>query len=324
LSELYLGLSNRKLELLKHQISDSCTEINIRAYFLFPEFSEDILNTHLDSIRVQEYENFSPVLVIDKTAFIKNRSILEAALSKSPLHIEIIEVDFFHYGIKGRIKSRRKLGAVIADILKLTSKTDAVVFIAPNEKIFSNHLQVLAISLMRNPQSNCAATAAILVHGNKPVHSVHEKVNFCQFHSDLPIGYARFIFRFSALPNDFNTALPYLDRKSMAVLVGDNAITQEISSSVVIDVTTEFPNGSWDEGQENNIIASFCPSAFNILEGYEIILPHLDIPSSKTPMVFNLFKRFNWKWVVAQITALRRHGISARLEVLKSKLSKVG
>jgi hypothetical protein len=321
LSDLYYGFSDRKLDLLKRQIPESGTRINVRLYLLLPEYSEAILNAHIASVVAQEYKNFSPVLVIDKTAIGNYRSSIENTLAKSPVPIDVLEIDFFAYGINKEIKTRHKIGEVIAAVLKVTSRADAVVFVAPNEKIFSNHLLVLAGSLIRNPGANCAATAAILKHTNQPIHGVHERIDFCELSLAYPIGYARFIFRVSALPNDLSLALPYLDRKAMAVLVGDNTITQEIPSTVMIEVANEFPSGLWDEGKENELISSFCPSVFTLSTGHEIILPQ---PAAPQPlavyMVDKIIKRLNRNWILAQISSLRRDGLSARIDVLKRKL----
>lgn len=320
LSDLYRGLPNRKLKLIECLQSATSEKIKVRLFLLLPEYSKTVLNAHIASVVAQEYEDFSPVLIIDKAVAKQNRPAIEIALAQAHVKIEIMEVDFYDYGINEKIKTLHKMGAIIAEILALTLQADAVVFVAPNEKLFSNHLQVLAGSLMRDPHTNCAATAAILKQGDQPIHSVHERINFQQFDPSYPIGYARFIFRVSTLPKDLKLALPYLDRKTMAILVGDTAITQELHSTVIIDVTTEFPSGPWDEDQENNLIESFSPNAFTISTGHEIILPPLQHPSTQNFVASPITKRLSWNWIVAQINALRVHGLSARIKVLKRKL----
>ena len=106
----------------------------------------------------------------------------------------------------------------------------------------------------------------------------------------------------------------------MAVLIGDNKVFQEIPSTVVIDLLDEFPTGLWDEGQENNLIASFCPSVFDVSTGYEIILPQLVPPISAIGVAVNFTKRLSWNWITAQVNALRRDGLTARISVLKIKI----
>lgn len=327
LSDLYLGFSDRKLKLTKRQTLDTGSRISVRLYLMMPEYSEAILNTHIASVVAQEYKNFSPVLIIDKAETRENRSSIEIALARSPVPFEVLEVDIFTYGINKVIKTRRRVGAIIAEILGGASQFDAVVFVAPNEKIFSNHLQVLVGNLIRHPDKNCAATSAILVRSGQPVHSVHEKIDFRQLDPCAPIGYARFIFRVSAFSDDLNLALPYLDRKAMAILVGESGISPEIPSTVLLYVDHEFPSGPWDEGQENELISSFSPSAFAISTGHEIILPPLSAASLSavdTAVGFwKILKLLRWHWIVAQVRQLRRHGLAARLEALKRRLKRV-
>lgn len=323
LRDLYLGFSGRKLNLLKRQSPEGGARINVRLNLLLPEYSDAVLNTHIASVVAQEYEDFSPVLIIDKAAASENRSGVEAVLAKSPVPIDVLEVDFFTYGPNRETKTRRRIGEVITEVLGWTSQADAVVFVAPNEKIFSNHLQVLTGSLTRNPDKNCAVTSAILKHGQQPIRSIHERIDFRHLNPSVPNGYARFIFRISAFPKDLDLALPYLDRKALAALTGEDKIHQEIPSTVVIDIENEFPSGPWNEGQENAVISDFSPAAFATYTGYETILPPL--PSQVAPVtnVLRLISQLlRWRWVVAQVRALRRQGLAAWLVAKKRELKK--
>jgi len=321
LIDLYRGFSDRKRTLLKLQRPEGTARTSVCLNLLLPEYSNDILNTHIASVIAQEYDDFSPVLVIDTAAARENHSRIEAALANLPVPIELLEVDFFHYGPTQEIKTRRRLGAVIAEVMRRNSPAGAVVFVAPNEKIFSNHLQVLAGSLARNQDKKCVAASAILKNGMQPIHGIHERIDFRQLDTAFPIGYARFMFRVSALSEDLHLALPYLDRKAMAVLAGGGIIAQEIPSTVVINIESEFPFGPWDEGQENELISSFCPEVFALSTGFEIILPPLSVPGtpepeSSEPWLVVQFPR----WVVNQVRALRRDGLAARIVALKRKL----
>ena len=319
LSDLYQGLTARKLELQAKQCPVDNPQIKVALYFLMPEYSEKVLNAHIESAVSQEYVNFSPILVVDKADANKHRSSILKAIEQSSAKIDVIELDFNTYGTNSKIKVRRKVGEALAEILALRIPADAVVFVAPNEVLFSNHLHVLAGSLARNPSTNCVASAVIYKHTNLPIHQVHERIDFIKLDHVYSIGYARFIFRVSAISKDLNIALPYLDRKAMAVLVGDNIFIQEIPSTVVVDVVDNFPVGSWDEGQENNLIASFCPQTFNIATGHEIIVPNLADPSVISNAI-KLTRRLSWNWIRSQVNALQRDGFSVRFKVLKSKL----
>jgi hypothetical protein len=321
LIDLYYGLSSRKLELLKRQIPENETKFHVRLYFFVPEFTEIILNNHISSIINQEYSDFLPVLIIDKTEAKKIRSIIEMNLQKLYVNIELLEINFFDYGVDEGARTRRKIGKIIDEVLKSPLQADAVMFVAPNEKIFSNHLTVLAGSLIRNKNANCASAAVIFKELDNPVNSVHERIDFSKIDPRSPIGYARFIFRVSSLSDDLSIALPYLDRKSMAVLIGNSTIYHELPSTVIIDVKNEFPSGTWDESQENEIISSYCPNTFGISLGHEIVLPQLESFALGPNSFLRLIKLLQWRWIFAQIMLLRRHGVSARMKVLKRKLN---
>ncbi len=106
-------------------------------------------------------------------------------------------------------------------------------------------------------------------------------------------------------------------------MMGGGIIAQEIPSTIVINVEREFPSGLWDEGQENELISSFCPEVFAIFSGHEIILPPLSLPGglSITPeagepgLVTRLLQ-----WVVMQLRKLYREGLGARIIALIRKL----
>ena len=325
--DLYLGLKDRKRKLLNEIIPVSAKQINVRLYLLLPSYSEDILNSHIASVLAQEYDNFKPTLIIDKLMGQSERSSIEIALAKLPVQIELTEVQFYDFSINNEIKIRRNLGKVVAEVLELITQDNAVVFVAPNERIFSNHLQVLAGSLARNPDASCAAVSAILIRHGQSVHEIFEKIDFRQLDTNTPIGYARFIFRVSTLRKDLNIALPYVDRKAMAVLVGESKISPEIPSTVLIYVDHQFPSGPWNEGKENELLSSYCPEIYNISTGHSIILPPLTAPSpppSATSLVSNGFSLtkglLSWRWIVAQIRLIRQFGVTARMSVLKQKL----
>lgn len=321
LADLYRGLPNRKRALRAHQRATGGSGLTVRLNLLLPEFSEADLEAHLGSAVAQDYEFASAVLVVDKLAADKNRSRIEAALEKLPVPIDLLEIDFFKVGPGREIKTRRNLGEVLGEILVRCSGTDAVIFVSPNERIFSNHVRVLAESLRRDPTRNCAATSVILKKGDETIRSVHDRIDFRCLNSALPNGYARFVFRVSAISDDLGLALPYLDRKALAILAGDDPIATEIPSTVIIDVAREFPTGPWDEGKENAVICDMYPASFSLNTGHEIILPHLPLrPQTVSGLIRSLPVRLRWSWIVAQIQVLRRQGLVARLRALRRKL----
>jgi hypothetical protein len=270
LHDLYAGLSARKQALLSRQYPPDAQRLTVNLQLLMPDYSESILAAHIASANAQTYADFTATLCVDRATAAANRRDIEAALAESAVAISVYETDFYDNGEDKQLRNPRKIGMVIEEILSsLTS--DAIVFVAPNERIFSNHLHVLAGSLARNPESACAATTAILKNGLQPVQSVHERIDFRSYNAAAPTGFARFIFRASMLPERAGIALPYLHKKPLAALV-NQTLVKEIPSTVIIDTEEEFPKGAWEEHKENAVIGDFGASAFFIKNG-------LDLPS---------------------------------------------
>jgi hypothetical protein len=322
LRDLYSGLAGRKQLLLDLQNPPEAVRPRIQLNLLMPEYSEAVLHAHLQSIAVQEYQDFSPLLVVDTSTTKEALLEIEIALATSPVQVQLVAVDFFRYGIHPEMKVRRRLGEIIQELLSSAEGFDAFMLVAPNELLFSNHLAVLAGALQRDPTVHCAATAAVLLDRESPVHTVHEVLDFGHFNHLGPCGYARFIFRMSAIPQDIGVALPYLDGRPLAVLVGANAIAQQLPASVSINIQSAFPSGPWDEAAENEVIRDFSPRAFTIAAGLrELPLsPVMPPVAPAAPVKLTLSRLLSRRWIGAQIHAVRKQGLSARVLVLKRKL----
>jgi hypothetical protein len=324
LSDLYGGLAERKRELLARQNPPETTAPKVRLHLLMPDYDENVLQAHINSVSEHEYADFSPALVVDTRVANVYRRELEAALAAAPVAIELLELDWFSYGIHPKFKARRRLGSVLAQLLGSTAGFDAFMVLAPNEKLFSNHLAVLAGALQRKPEVHCAATAALVFNGDAPVE-IHECLDFGHVNSARPNGYGRFIFRVSAIPKDINIALPYLDGRPLAVLAGDNAIDQQLPASITIYATQDFPERTGDDAAENEIIYAYSPHAFKPSTGFGPRPQPTAIPTAipTAPVIGKLklaLNAFVHRWVISQIRAIRTQGFSGRLQVLKRKL----
>ncbi len=320
LSDLYIGLAERKRELLARQNPPSLPPVKVRINLLMPEYSEAVLRAHINSIRVQEYRDFSPALVVDTHSANVFRREIKVALATSPIAIELVEIDFFRHGIQPEIKARRRLGEIIQQLLGGAAGADAFMVVAPNESLLSNHLAVLAGAMQRDADISCAATAAVIFDGDVPVHSVHELIDFGHVDRKGPPGYGRFIFRMSTIPQDIGIALPYLDGRPLAVLAGGNAIDQQLPATINIYADCEFPERTWNEASENEIIRDYSPGAFKLSTGFGP-RPLTVQPPAPTMAVLQLARRlFNRRWVSAQVVAIKKQGLSARMQVFKRKL----
>jgi hypothetical protein len=321
LADIFTGLQQRKSDLLalQHGRSDK-QQIRLGVFLLMPTYSADVLAAHMASIATQQYRDFAPALVIDRSVADEDRAAITQALAKAGVPVALFEDEFLDPGAPPKVKARRKLGNVIANLLEAAAgQVDAVVFVAPNEALYSNHLDVLAGSLMRNPDRQCVATSAIVTNGDAPVHGVHEQIDFTLLDGLAPIGFARFAFRCAGLPRDLSIALPYLDRKVLAALVDEHEIVQEIPSTVIIEAASAFPDGAWNEAHENAVIADFAPEAFTPYYGFTARQPSLE-PRPTNAAVPMPYSRLSRRWLKHQIKSLRTDGLTARFDVLKARL----
>jgi hypothetical protein len=321
LRDLYDGFLARKNQLLARQNPLESQHLKISVNFLMPTYSEEVLRTHLESIRVQDYRHVTASLVVDKGAAVATRQVIDRALAASPIPIRLLEVEYFRRGIHPEIVTRQRLGEVIQKLLEVVIPADAFMVVAPNERLYSNHLTVLVGALQRDQNVHCSATAAILRRGDTPVHNVHEVIDFARLDPTEPPGYGRFLFRTASIAGDVSIALPYLDGRALAVLTGDQRIAQQMPASIVIDVQREFPERTWDDAVEREIILDYCPEAFRRLTGFG---PKLIAGMHAAPAVSKLQfvrKLVTPRWVKAQLQAIQRQGLSARIKILKRKLS---
>lgn len=321
LADIFTGLQQRKADLLSlQQESQDKQRIRLGVFLLMPVFSQKILAAHVASIEAQQYRDFAPALVIDRGVTHEDRAAIMQALTNAGIQIALFEAEFMDPGAPVKLKVRRKLGTVVESLLEAAAtQVDAIVFVAPNEVLYFNHLDVLAGSLMRNPDQQCVATSGIVTNGDAPVHGVHEQIDFTLLDGLAPIGFARFAFRIAGLPRDLSIALPYLDRKVLAALVGDHEIQQEIPSTVIIDASSEFPGGAWNEAHENAVIADFAPEAFTPYYGFTARQPSLE-PRPTNAAVPMPYSRLSRRWLKHQIKSLRTDGLTTRLDVLKTRL----
>ncbi len=259
---IYEGLNARKQQLKERQNPTGSKQLRVRACYLMPKFTEAVLDRHLKSICAQNYGLIDSMLVIDTEEFKANRDVIEDRLAKGQTAVRVKAIDFAERNRSTNGRPRRRLGAVLYEMLDQARDADALIVVGPNERLFSNHVAVLAGALQRDPTLNCAATAAAILNDKGSTREVHDSLDFSRSAPEQPIGYGRFIFRSSSLPSDIGIALPHLDHKAIAALVGEKKISQQLSITLLIHPQEESPAFQVDEIVENQIICDYCPGAF--------------------------------------------------------------
>lgn len=322
LTDLYQGFAERQAELDNHHLPAGQTALKVGLYLLMPEYSAEALKNHIQSVCVQEYSNYQAVVVIDRDSASRWQNEIREAIDACPINVELKEIEFYQAGIHAEIKTKRKLGDILAELIESADECDTLTFVAPNEQLFSNHLKVLVGPIQQNPAINCTATAAILLNRDAPVHGVHEILDFGHVDTNAPPGYGRFMFRKASIPTDINIALPYLDGRPLAALIGENKIHHLLPATITLNTQEVFPGGGWDDAAENEIIRDFSPSALGI-SARGAFLPPKHGSAVATLQNTGLGRLLlNPAWIRAQIHAVRVQGLMTRLAVLKGKLAR--
>lgn len=319
---IYDGLEERKKEINALNFSNKSSELTVRLFCLMPEFSEDILNSHVSSVSGQDYLYISPALVVDRSITDEQRMKIDSVVSRSSVNIEIIYADFQVNALRNKYATEWNLGGIMHELISTCLSHDSFVFVAPNEQLLSNHISTLVSALVRDDYIDCAASAAVL--GTEGViHSIHERIDFRHVDKNYPNGFGRYIFRSKSLQTDLNIALPYLHSRALAVLVGDKKISQLLPATIKIDISNQFPMQEIVKPEvESEIILAYCPEAFDFYSGFGKKSTHMMF-HQPTPIWTRsklIASMFNYRWVKAQIVAVRKHGFQARFKTLKSKL----
>jgi hypothetical protein len=320
ITDLYDGLEQRKqqLEQIQRPLAES---LSVCSYFLMPEFSEELLQQHIQSIRAQTYTNWTPILVTDIALTEDQHSQLEV---QGFAHQK---VSFFEHPLAGESTRNRPLGQIILTLLENTSTVDAVQFVAPNERLMSNHIAVLAGALQRRADCDCAATAAIIERGDSPIHEINELLDFGHVDAASSPGCGRFIFRTASLPKYLHIALPYLRGRPFAAMVNGRPIDQQLQASIMIDAQKHYPPRNWDDAAENELLQDYTRAPLGMYFGYgprprpspapvAAVTPPPALPKRINLLDFVRFSLKNPRWVKAQLQLISKEGLGKRLRVL--------
>lgn len=320
LTDLYDGLEARKQELSAAKASCS---ISVDAYFIMREFSTEVLSNHLESISSQTYVGLHPYLLIDdQLTEAEFREITQQVGDKASL----VRMQMRQSTLLAQLIVYRPIGAILMDVINGKAFGNALIFIAPNERIFSNHIAILAEELSRNSDINCVASAAIIKNDSAEIKDISEVIDFAHLDSARPPGYGRFMYRRESFPADLNIALPYMRGRPQAILAGESSIKQITPATVIIDVLNPFEGTTDNMDGDTEIIKTFAANALNILTGFapkpSPLMANITVPSNIPPANVSLlgllkFIGKNPSWIWTQIALIKREGLLQRLRVFK-------
>jgi hypothetical protein len=229
LERIYEGLPARKAK-LECGYMPKRREEEICVVFLMPEFRSDILEQHIASFQAQKNVTIRGLLAMDaKDAELFGPRGVRSRLGEAQSPLEIAPIHFMERRSDGTAKGRKRTGEVISEVLRSLVEEDEryVCIVAPNERLFSDHLGSLLRALQDTPEAGCAWSDMVQAQRVND----EDRIDLCDdpdvaSSADQPaIGSGRFLFRMSAIEECPFTALPYLDALVMHLLLGTNKNT---------------------------------------------------------------------------------------------------
>lgn len=321
LRDLYAGLPARRQALAERRHPPGSAPMRVQLLLLMPRHDPAVLRRHLDSARAQDWADRSASVVVDDA--LDGASLAGVERAARAAGVAVRRVPFEAAAATG-VRAPRRLGEVMLDLLPAADEADAVVFVAPNESLLSNHVSVLAGALQRHADAVAAATA-VLHEGTGPVHGVHELLDFFWVDPRNPPGLGRFAVRTRSVPADIGCALRHLHGRPMVALLGAGQVVQELPATVVIDLREPFPaDAEAGQAMEAEVLRDFAPGALRQLIGHgpaPVPVHAAPLAPEATWSLLRLARMmFNVGWVRLQWRILRQQGARARIGVLRRKL----
>ncbi|HUB27510.1 MAG TPA: glycosyltransferase [Tepidisphaeraceae bacterium] len=256
LADIYTNFSDRRKRLEKlYSPADPKTPAVL--FFMMPRFDQAVLNRHLASFRTQRHAGCRAILLADRADLKENGGQIADTIRQAGVEVTVVDAAFFEDG------RRRRIGLVFSEAIPHAPADALICFVAPDEELFSDHIQSLAGALERDAKAGVAYSNLIYRHQNEGTtyHDLQEELDCVSFASHRPLGYSRFLLRRSAFDSPIDKALRHLDAKAMALTVAacpNRAATKR--ASVVCDIQSAFnvafaPNVP----VELEIMRDYCP-----------------------------------------------------------------
>ena len=191
---------------------------------------------------------------------------VECRLGASRMPLEVAPVQFWERRPDGSVKRRKPIGEAVSEIIRSLVEEDYVCFVAPNERLFSDHVCSLLRTLQDSPEYGCAWSDVVQAHTSDDPNQTElsDDPDVADSSDNRPIGLGRFLFRMSAMDERIHAALRYLDALSMHLLLGTSKGTPTRRCSLL----TQGPLGAYPENDtvpidlEREILIDFSPEVF--------------------------------------------------------------
>jgi len=270
LHKIYDGFQQRRQKLESLYVPKN-TSPEVTLYLLLPDYSLEILQRHITNFKTQHYNACRAVLVADSHDALKYGKEIDNEIEQSGLKIALKTIAFYERTKNGNIRQRHPRGRILADILRnddqLTLQS-LYSFVAPNEVLFSNHIQGLVGTLEANPERTFAFSYSLLRQplADAVQHNISEKIFLTQHVINDPSGYGRMMFRRTAQVSKLEAVLPYLDILAPLGLTSLEEGAVSPRATIVIDVQDPFNIDGKTKEDERNILRDQNPARFDFLE----------------------------------------------------------
>lgn len=282
LSQIYLGFSERRASLNKLRSGKAAKAKAKRAprveiFVIVDELDSIDFELQVSSIANQSYRNFILRVLVKGNIPSAIRSKIDKTLLRYSVSYELKSVG--DDTISASIAQRPMvIGQALSHCINSKLQSDYVLFVAPHERMMSNHLEVLVGSAIRNEGRSTFATASIVYHvSNGQRHFDYiERIEFSQERSHL-LGLVRFMFDTRKIRSDVNCALPYLDSMAVGALIQET-VSIEPFATAIIDISQGVRLAITYE-QQRAVLSEYSPWIFpgDPVSGYSVPA-EVDIP----------------------------------------------
>jgi hypothetical protein len=266
LERIYAGLSGRKAK-LECAYAPKRREDKICVVFLMPEFRSEILEQHIASCQAQKNVTIRGILAVDaRDAGLFGPRGVRSRLSEVQAPLEIAPVHFLERRQDGSVKGRRPAGEVISEVLRslVEEDEDYVCVVAPNERLFSDHLCSLLRALQDSPEAACAWSDMVQTQrvNNEERTDLCDDPHVASSADDPPLGSGRFLFRMSSIEERHYSALPYLDALAMHLLFGTGKQAPTRRCTLIAGAVDHGDQQVVPPGLEREILIDISPEVF--------------------------------------------------------------
>lgn len=168
LSEIYRRLDERKT-LARTLRFPATTDQVVHLISIVYQWANEDLSHQLENMVSQDYGNIQPVVLLNRT----DRPDVEMSLVRAReeaqrrLGRDIKVIEYQRGGKPGELPGFVGIGQVLADYLTGLPDGDLVCIVAPNERLFSDHISSLVKAFEVAPQAPFVVSEGLLTHKDK-------------------------------------------------------------------------------------------------------------------------------------------------------------